>query len=361
MTMNGDSFPTAGDTRRSGARHGGVGNGRLDHPDGSVRWPESEASDRADLGLPHPTPESEPDPEWAETASRVITDPGGNTPKGVSMDLVSLVRLLARRWRVTVPAAMLTLVGVVAAFQLSAPTYESTGSIVLLNPPGADQTVPGAAGGDPTDVNPYARFNDLSVVADIMAREVRVEPSKSALARQGVAKYEVTANEFSNGPVIDVTGDGASPEEAIRSAELVLAEVQNALLHRQQSEGADPKYFISSTPVEPPVSATAQYGSTIRAAIGALALGMLGTVALGVVADAIAHRRQRSRPTTTEPVVPSVTNGPADTTPTNGRANTDRAVATGIRRMSTPKAAQLVSTEPPTDEARIRPVADGRQ
>jgi uncharacterized protein involved in exopolysaccharide biosynthesis len=49
-------------------------------------------------------------------------------PSGVSMDVLSILRLLIRHWRVTAPAALLTVFLVGAALRSSSPTYEATGS-----------------------------------------------------------------------------------------------------------------------------------------------------------------------------------------------------------------------------------------
>jgi hypothetical protein len=113
---------------------------------------------------------------------------------------------------------------------------------------------------------------------------------------QGVTAYEVVVNRLQRGPVVDVTGQGPSPEEAIRSTEVVLTEVNVVLSELQQAENADPNYFIRSAPVEPPSTATAMYGSTVRTAIAALTLGALCTLGLAVLAEAIARRRV-ARPT----------------------------------------------------------------
>src|SRR5262245_10242430 len=87
-----------------------------------------------------PTPDSDSPQEEAreegqEEAMSVTNDDPGNPPSGVSMDLMSLVRLMARHWRVTIPAAVLTVMLVVAAFMLKSPSYTAGASVVLFSPP----------------------------------------------------------------------------------------------------------------------------------------------------------------------------------------------------------------------------------
>ena len=239
-----------------------------------------------------------PEPVSGETQSEPTPLPSAartSEPSGVSMDVLSLLRLFVRHWRVTAPAAVLTVLALVAAVLLSSPTYEATGTVALVNPP----EVPEA---DPTEVptpgstpevgqNPFTRYNDLSIVADILARVLDSDSKRVELEAEGVTDYEVTANTLQRGPVIEVIGQGPDAEAATRSAELVVAEVDSVLTELQRAEGADPLYFISIAPIEESSTATAMYGSTMRAAIAALALGVLATLGLTVVAEAVTRRR----------------------------------------------------------------------
>jgi hypothetical protein len=223
------------------------------------------------------------------------------------MDVLSVLRLVGRHWRVTVPAALMTLLGLVAALQLSSPTYQATGSIVLLSPPEAPDVnaVPDPAPTPEVGQNPFARYGDLAVMADILARVMDSDSMRAEIEAQGITDYEVLANRLSRGPVIEVMGEEPTVEAAIRSTETVLTKVDAVLVELQQAEGADPQYFINSTPLEPPSTATAMYGSTLRAAIAALVVGLLCTLGLAVVAEAFAQRRTAppitaARPLTSE-------------------------------------------------------------
>jgi hypothetical protein len=218
----------------------------------------------------------------------------------VSMDLMSLVRLIGRHWRVTVPAAVVTFLLVVAALVLSSPTYAASASVALFSPPDAPEASD-ASGAVPTaGENPFTRYGDLSVVADILARRMDSDAERAALKAEGVSGYEVVANRLQRGPLVEVTGTGPNPAAAIDSADRVVAEFEAVLAEMQESEGADPDYFITSGAVEPPETAVAQVGSTLRTAIAALAVGGLATLGLAVVAEAFTRRRRGARSATTE-------------------------------------------------------------
>ena len=95
--------------------------------------------------------------------------------------------------------------------------------------------------------------------------------------------------------MFEVTGDGPDAESAMRSTGIVLEEASRALADLQVQQGADPEYLISSTPLEAPSTATAMYGSTMRAAIAVVAVGGLGTLGLAVLAEITGQRRAASQ------------------------------------------------------------------
>jgi hypothetical protein len=73
-------------------------------------------------------------PDQPDPVARPSPGPEGEAPS-ISMDILSLLRLFVRHWRVTGPAVLLTLVALLVAVQNSSPTYQATGSVALLSPP----------------------------------------------------------------------------------------------------------------------------------------------------------------------------------------------------------------------------------
>jgi hypothetical protein len=267
------------------------------------------------------------------------------------MDVISLLRLLTRHWRVTLPAALLTLVGVGAAFKMSAPTYRASGSVVLLAPPAAPtvDADPQVAAGQ----NPYARsFDDLSIMADVLARIMANDSTRTDLLAQGVTDYEVVANRFSRGPVIEVTGESISSDGAVESTQAVLDEMDTVLVHLQEQEpNANPTYFITSDPLQSPSTAAPLYGSTVRAAIAALVVGSLGTLGLAVLAETVVPRFKAWRTSPTD-----VTSEAAVATPSY---DAGQPIGSGEpSEPSPPEDAATTESEPPrwsgTDNGHVR-------
>ena len=212
------------------------------------------------------------------------------------MDVLSLLRLLARHWRVTAPAALLTLVGLVGVVKVSAPTYNATGSIVLLNPREAPDLENNPAAPAPSEIgqNPFTRYGDIAIVTDILTRKMNSDSKRDELAQHGVAGYGIVTSEFARDPVFEITGKGPDAASAMRSTEVVLDDAGTVLSELQVEQGADPEYLISSAPLEAPSTATAMYSSTMRAAIAVLAVGGLGTLGLAVLAEIVGQRRAAS-------------------------------------------------------------------
>jgi hypothetical protein len=213
------------------------------------------------------------------------------------MDVLSLLRLITRHWRVTAPAALLTLVGLVAVVKVSAPTYNATGSIVLLNPREAPDLENDPAVEAQTEVgqNPFTRYGDIAIMTDILTRIMNSDSKREELGPRGALDYDIVTSSFQHDPIFEVTGHGPDPATAMRSTEIVLDEAATVLSDVQVAQGADPDYLISSAHLEPPSTATATYGSTMRAAIAVLAVGGLGTLGLAVLAEILGQRRAASR------------------------------------------------------------------
>jgi hypothetical protein len=261
----------------------------------------------------------------------MTAEPGSNSENnatGVSMDVLSLLRLLGRHWRVTGPAALLTLVGLVAALQVSSPTYNATGSIVLLNPAEAPDVSPQPESVSAPEVgqNPFTRYGDIVIVTNILTRMMNSDSKRGELASLGVADYDIVANASGRDPVFEVTGHGPDADAAIRSTELVLTDAEESLSEVQRAQGADPDYYITSAPLEPPSAATAVYGSTMRTAIAVFAFGGLGTLGLAVLAEFIARRRSdRRTPSRRGRVVSDATGEVVEVAGSNGSTATGSA------------------------------------
>jgi capsular polysaccharide biosynthesis protein len=181
------------------------------------------------------------------------------------------------------------------AVVLAPPTYRSSASVVLLNPPAPPLVTPQNPQIPAAAQNPYARFGDLSVITDILVRVLDSEPVKNEMKAAGLdGTIEVAANrDFYRGPIIDVSAESRKAEKAIAGANIVIAELQKQLEAFQAKEGTDPAYFIRTDIVVPAGRATTVFSPTLRLVLLAAGVGLILTVGAGLLSDARGRRREQ--------------------------------------------------------------------
>jgi capsular polysaccharide biosynthesis protein len=207
----------------------------------------------------------------------------------------SLLKVLWRHKHVVVPVAVLALIGMVGTYVSAGATYRASSSVVLLNPP----ALPEITATNPTIPqqyqNPYARFQDLSVIVDILVKVMGNEQIGTTMKAQGLdGTFEIAANrDFYRGPIIDVSAEGTTTEQAIKNANIVVAEMKSQLTELQKVQGTDPSYYIQMNIIQSPSKATRVLSGTLRLLILVGALGVIATVAAGLIADARSRARRR--------------------------------------------------------------------
>ena len=82
------------------------------------------------------------------------------------MDFVTLLKVVAGRWYVAVPALAFTAVAVLLAARAVQPTYQADGTILLLAPATAVSSSRVTGEPVPQRINPYLRFDkNLEITA----------------------------------------------------------------------------------------------------------------------------------------------------------------------------------------------------
>ena len=212
------------------------------------------------------------------------------------MNISSLLRVLWRRRLVVIPMAVLSFGLCVGAVIVAPPTYRSSASVVLLNPPALPATtalspqIPTAA------QNPYVRFGDLSVMVDVLVRVVDSEPVKKSMKAAGLdGTFQVAANrDFYRGPIIDVSAESRTATKAVEGANIVIAELQKQLKTLQEQTGTEPGYFIKAQGVVPAGRATTVFSPTLRLLLLVAGVGIILTVGAGLLSDARGRRREKA-------------------------------------------------------------------
>lgn len=213
------------------------------------------------------------------------------------MNLSSLLRILWRQRRYVLPSTVLAVVLCLSTIVVVPPTYRASASVVLLNPPALPETTPNNPSVPPQFLNPYARFNDLSVIVDILVRVLGSQPIVDSLTARGLdGTFEIAANrDFYRGPIIDLSSETKNRGDAIKNTKLLVAELQDQLNALQQAQGTDPSYWIRAQPVVDADKESSVFSPTLRLLIVAIAFGLVLVVGVGLLADFRERRRAGPR------------------------------------------------------------------
>ncbi len=192
------------------------------------------------------------------------------------MDLLTALKILLRRWPVVLAGLVLTVFAVVQVGQIVKPTYEAKATVLFKSP--------GAA-------NPFLEFpQGLEVTADALIVVLQSPVGGKQLEAAGAtANYSL---ERTNGPIVEITADGATSDSADGTVDLVVQALKDELKNYQATAPAD--QMITVDAITEPTS-QAKYGSRIRAQFAVGAIGLAATVAAGLAADALMRQRQESR------------------------------------------------------------------
>jgi hypothetical protein len=204
------------------------------------------------------------------------------------VDFLTTIRIMLARWYVLVPALLATGVAALGVMSAVAPAYEVQGSVVLLAPSTNQPDT------NPTRGNPYLGLS-LEVVADVLTNVTMSETSVERLKAKGAtAEYEVgTGLEGSPTPILNVTATSPDEQTALRTAEMVTANIRAELARRQRAQGAPRQSWITAATVTRPDRATKMLGSKIRVLVAVLVLGLSATIGLTFLAESIAEGRRR--------------------------------------------------------------------
>ena len=218
------------------------------------------------------------------------------------MDVLKVIELLRRQRAAACIALVVAIALVGTAYASAPPRFRASASLVLLAPPSPPESVTVGADGASLEpvrdeyLNPYARFDDLSIVVDIVARRMRSPAVADRLLERGAEDVSIAGNvDFNNGPIIDIAAEATSRSGAVDGAAVAMDEVGRQLRQLQAEQGTDEHYYIDTATVVRPERATAVISGTIRRVLVAGVLGVGFVVASAMLVDALVSRPRRAR------------------------------------------------------------------
>ncbi len=220
---------------------------------------------------------------------------------------------LRRRWVVVLVGLLLTVGLSGGAYWFFKPTYEITGTVLLL-PPASSETT-----GSP---NPYLQLGGLQQAVDLVG--VSLSDQATTLEMRSISKdvtFTVQADVRTSSPLLVVDVKDSSPATALRIRDLLVARVPERLDSLQQSLGVSAKDRVTSSVLTLDTRAVEVGKNRLRAGVVAGVIGLGLTLAAAALWDArrLRHPRRRApgRPEVDKPseattdTSTQVTEGPA--------------------------------------------------
>ena len=200
------------------------------------------------------------------------------------MDLISIGRTLARHKILTALVAALTLGGLAFVVFAIPPTYQSSASMLLVQPPAPPTREDIEADPSLAEINtdnPYLRAGGVYSIVELMTRRGNEPETQDLFSGEGVSFEVVPSVAYSNvSPFIDVTATAPTPTQAVRTTQEVMDFLSSDLEDIQEAQGVDPRLMITTLPVDTNLTAESQISGKLRALV---AVAGLGVVALFVL------------------------------------------------------------------------------
>ncbi|MGW0808386.1 hypothetical protein [Nonomuraea sp. NPDC002799] len=218
------------------------------------------------------------------------------------MDFWLTVVVLFRRWYVSVPAFLLAL-GVAAGVYSTVPTLWASNAAMVLTTPRTGASLPVHPGTTNAPVNPLLNFDrGLTMTASILtARLTTVDTAAElGIVAGGDVTYKVhngstNAEALASGPFVFIEGEARTPEAAREIVRKVAARAKVELFKSQQTVDAPPGTYITLSQIVAPTPPEPEPGRKLRAAVVALALGIMASLFATYAYDSFADLRRRRR------------------------------------------------------------------
>ena len=208
------------------------------------------------------------------------------------MDLMALLRVLGRRWYLTLVLFSVSLFAVYTVVGTGPANYKASTSVVVLGP----SSVPKSATEPAGPANPWQELgSNQSIMATTLSTIIASDQFAAKVRAQGVAGTW-TADDTTGGPILNLSATGATGPEALNAVRIVFAEAQNSLQNIQITAGATKNQLMTLNYVNPPTKGVPQYGHTLKVgvAMGAVLIGLSAAVVFGLDSLLTAGSRRKS-------------------------------------------------------------------
>ncbi|WP_019180089.1 hypothetical protein [Microbacterium yannicii] len=202
------------------------------------------------------------------------------------MNLADTIRVLVRRWYLTLPVLILAFAGGIGAFLVVEPTYERTAKLLML---------PDTAS-IPAEANPYLYLSGLSPVADVLTRASGSQQFLDEVT-EGVpgGAVSITRDFETASPVIVITASALADEAAALMVDETIDHVTDTLEDLQTAEGIADGRRLSIQTLTVDTAGTVVQRTRLLATGLAVAAGLLLAIVLPALVEGLTRRRRRMR------------------------------------------------------------------
>lgn len=203
------------------------------------------------------------------------------------MNVAETLRGLARRWYIVVPGLVVAVALAVGAWMVVKPTYERSGSQLL---------VPGVGSFAPYTGNPFLNLAGLDQAVDVVVDVMNSDDVAGRIMEEHPgALVTVSRDPLSSGPTLLFTVTARSDADARQVLRLMIDQTATVVDQLQEKENIGAKYRIQVMQVAIDNHSTLSQKPRLKAAAGAgLGFGVF-TVLLAALVDGLARARRGRR------------------------------------------------------------------
>jgi capsular polysaccharide biosynthesis protein len=203
------------------------------------------------------------------------------------VDLWDLTKLLFRRWLISVPILLLSVVVLLVASQTVKPDYKATGHLIIVSPAQTTQALANAA---PNKVhNPWEDLG-FRALAQTAILKVQSADMLKQLVDQGYSD-NLTLAVDDRTPVITIEVVAHSAVIATATIREVIKNLDDAVTQAQTVYGVQRDSLFTAYPIDQGDSVETVTSTQKRAMAVIAGIGLIGTVAVTIAVDAWLRRR----------------------------------------------------------------------
>jgi len=195
------------------------------------------------------------------------------------MDLWTAAKILVRRWYVTLPVLLLGIAATMATDARLDPTYQASGSVVLVPPAVSNVSLP---------------YGGIRNTTEVLERRLLSTSVVVSLQAQGFSPRYTVENERDY-PILNVVAEADTPALAAATVSQIFNEGTQQLARLQEDLGYPPDERIAVNVLVAPEGAATLNRARTRAlfALGILTIAAAAIAAL--IVESVARRAWRSR------------------------------------------------------------------